>query len=131
MLERRASTAEDGATKNFHQRAIYSIKKDIFNESETLENAIEIQCAICMESYDASSDVTIGKNCVHIFHTECIITWMCAKHDFCPFCREYFFDVKLFKDVAERQLTPERFNELVRSDDPKLVDMYMGTTPAT
>ena len=79
-----------------------------------------------MEAYEIGTDVTIGYTCTHMFHTKCLMQWMCAKHDFCPFCRVYLFDVKKFKDVAEEELTEERFIELVNGDAPDLVEAYMG-----
>jgi hypothetical protein len=89
------------------------------------------QCAICMESYEVGTDVTIGKCCLHMFHTRCILKWMCAQHDFCPFCRKYLFDVGEFKDMVESELGAERFGELVQSDAPDLVEMYMNINTNT
>jgi hypothetical protein len=85
----------------------------------------EEKCAICLESYEIGTDVTIGHKCIHMYHTRCILKWLSAKHDFCPFCRQYLFDVHAFKEIAEKDLTRERFAELVNDDDPVLVAMYM------
>ena len=105
-----------------------TIKKTSEEELTTIDKSEDdgVQCAICMEPYEIGTDVTIGTSCTHMFHTRCIMKWMCAKHDFCPFCRVYLFDVKKFKDVAEEELTEERFDELVDGDDPALVTTYMG-----
>ena len=83
------------------------------------------KCSICLEPYDVGTDITIGQTCPHVYHTKCLMQWMCAKHDFCPICREYLFDVHKFKKIAEDELTKERFDEIVEKDDPIVVAMYM------
>ena len=81
-----------------------------------------------MEDYKEDEDVIIGVNCVHMYHKDCLLKWMQAKHDFCPYCRCYVFPVSDFVTVAKDQLGEERFKELVEEDDPELVAMYIGST---
>lgn len=88
-------------------------------------------CAICMEDYEEHDDVIIGANCVHMYHKDCLMKWMLGKHDFCPYCREYSFEVSDFIDVAKKQLDEDRFKELVEKDDPDLVSMYIGSSTRT
>jgi hypothetical protein len=104
-------------------------EKQTAHTNSTMTKKDETQCGICMESYEIGTDVTIGNTCTHMFHTRCILKWMCAKHDFCPFCRNYLFDVKEFRKVAEEDLTQERFVELVQADHPDLIATYMDTNP--
>lgn len=60
-----------------------------------------------------------------MYHKECLLKWMKAKHDFCPYCREYAFPVEDFVSIAKEQVGEERFKELVEQDDEKLVAMYL------
>lgn len=86
----------------------------------------ENQCAICMEEYEVGTDISIGTKCIHMYHTRCILKWMIAQHDFCPFCREYLFDITEFKNAVQCHFSQERFEELVHADNEELVALYMG-----
>lgn len=105
---------------------LFTPKKEENDETNGAKEEISLdKCSICLEAYDDGTDITIGQTCPHVYHTKCLMQWMCAKHDFCPICREYLFDVRKFKQIAEDQLTKERFDEIVEKDDPILVAMYM------
>ena len=84
-----------------------------------------------MEDYEEHDDVVIGEDCVHMYHKECLLKWMQAKHDFCPYCRCYAFDVQKFLKVAKEEVGEEKYNELVENDDPDLVATYMSTSMET
>lgn len=73
-------------------------------------------CAICMEDYKIDQDVVVGHNCAHMYHKECLLKWMSAKHDSCPYCRTYVIDVPTFQKRAEEMLGIKRYCELVESD---------------
>jgi hypothetical protein len=90
-------------------------------KEETYEN----MCPICMEEFEDGTDVVIGHNCIHVYHTECILRWMIAQHDDCPSCRTYLFDPVSFRDATRRDLGEERFEELMKSDHPDIVALYM------
>jgi len=81
------------------------------NEEEQQHELAET-CTICMEDYEEAQDVIIGHNCVHIYHKECLLKWMSAKHDFCPYCRSYVFDVPTFCKTAEELLGTERYTNI-------------------
>lgn len=87
----------------------------------------ENMCAICMEDYKENDEVTNGVSCSHMYHKDCLLHWMSSNHDFCPYCREYFFDVAKFSSVAEKLLGSERYHELVKNDDPTVVSLYTTT----
>ncbi len=95
------------------------------NKRPETKNEVTETCAICMEDYDEHEEVVIGANCGHLYHKNCLLKWMQAKHDFCPFCRAYSFSVPDFVQVAREQLGEVRFNELIQEDDPDLVAMYL------
>ena len=106
--------------------------KNIKKKDEVTET-----CAICMDDYEENQTVIIGDNCIHMYHKECLLKWMKAKHDFCPYCRSYVFPVSNFISIAKEQVGEERFKTLVEEDDPELVAMYTGsngnssTSPST
>lgn len=106
--------------------------KNIKKKDEVTET-----CAICMDDYEENQTVIIGDNCIHMYHKECLLKWMKAKHDFCPYCRSYVFPVSNFISIAKEQVGEERFKTLVEEDDPELVAMYIGpngnssTSPST
>ncbi|GFH56445.1 hypothetical protein CTEN210_12921 [Chaetoceros tenuissimus] len=45
-------------------------------------------CPICCEEYEKGHDIAWSKNeeCVHAFHTDCIVPWL-LEHSDCPMCR--------------------------------------------
>ena len=52
-------------------------------------------CSICSDEYKYGDDITWSKNedCVHAFHTDCIVPWL-MDHDDCPNCRNDFLSLK-------------------------------------
>ncbi|KAJ4980721.1 hypothetical protein NE237_031558 [Protea cynaroides] len=48
------------------------------------------ECAICLSSLEKEEMVMVLPNCKHMFHAECINTWL-NSHTTCPICRS---DVK-------------------------------------
>uniref|UniRef100_A0A7S1B772 RING-type domain-containing protein n=1 Tax=Corethron hystrix TaxID=216773 RepID=A0A7S1B772_9STRA len=59
-------------------------------------------CAICLCSYDAGENVSWSPNeeCDHVFHTECISSWL-MKSSECPVCRRNYLEahVKKISDI--------------------------------
>ena len=55
-------------------------------EGDTLYNPR--MCPICCEEYEKGDDIAWSKNedCVHAFHTDCIVPWL-LEHSDCPMCR--------------------------------------------
>ncbi|KAI9080152.1 hypothetical protein K1719_037830 [Acacia pycnantha] len=51
-------------------------------------------CAICLSEFEIGETVKIVPNCKHVFHRECIDTWL-SSHVTCPICRgSNFFAVE-------------------------------------
>uniref|UniRef100_A0A7S4JGB2 RING-type domain-containing protein n=1 Tax=Odontella aurita TaxID=265563 RepID=A0A7S4JGB2_9STRA len=51
------------------------------------------ECSICLDKYDKGDTVCWSKKeeCDHIFHEDCISTWLNG-HDECPLCRSNLFE---------------------------------------
>jgi len=58
---------------------------------------VETCCAICITDYEVT-DYEVGdkvvysckRDCPHVFHEECIMTWLCKGKKRCPICRHWF-----------------------------------------
>jgi hypothetical protein len=77
---------------------------------------VPIACAICLCSYEVGDSVSVSpnENCVHVFHTDCAITWLAKKtQTLCPCCRQEFCDISTGTPLSE---VPT--NERVASEDP-------------
>ena len=68
--------------------------EDTSSESYTEEIFFDPKvCPICSEEYKPGDDIAWSKNedCIHAFHTNCIVPWL-MDHDDCPMCRnDYIF----------------------------------------
>jgi hypothetical protein len=63
---------------------------------EKLDNEKK-QCAICLENY-VNGDESIALPCIHIFHANCIKTWL-RSHNNCPSCkREIKYEMEDFEN---------------------------------
>ena len=50
-------------------------------------------CSICLDNYKVGNEVvwSTNPNCVHVYHKECMLTWLCKFGEgCCPICRESF-----------------------------------------
>ncbi|GFH45523.1 hypothetical protein CTEN210_01997 [Chaetoceros tenuissimus] len=124
-------TTEDEKEEKEEENILQRVWKEFGNQGngnkkEDAKDEVTETCAICMEDYEENEDVIIGDGCVHMYHKDCLLKWMKAKHDFCPYCREYAFPIKDFVSIAKEQVSEERFKELVEQDDEKLVAMYLN-----
>lgn len=47
------------------------------------------ECCICMETYSPGEVICVAKTteCDHVFHQDCISSWLQKNHDCCPLCR--------------------------------------------
>lgn len=53
-------------------------------------------CTICLASYEIDDSVCHSPNehCIHVFHTDCAVTWLAKKDQtLCPCCRQEFCEV--------------------------------------
>eukprot|EP00978_Attheya_sp_CCMP212_P045131 scaffold334574_cov49-Attheya_sp.AAC.1 len=49
-------------------------------------------CAVCMEEYVCGDEVIWSMNdlCPHVFHEDCILTWLSKGKKRCPCCRQFY-----------------------------------------
>lgn len=60
-------------------------------------NSFEGTCAICLNQYAVGDEIMFSSNkkCQHVFHGECILSWLVVKRkQQCPCCRQVFFPKK-------------------------------------
>lgn len=53
-------------------------------------------CVICLSLYEVGDSVSCSsfENCVHVFHTECVVAWLTKKMQvLCPCCRQEFCQI--------------------------------------
>lgn len=62
-------------------------------------------CVICLGKLEAKHKVRELKNCIHIFHVECIDRWMDADRLSCPLCRKDLLPA-ISKDGKWSKLSP-------------------------
>jgi hypothetical protein len=53
---------------------------------EEINNDESCECLICMDEFNKEDDI-IKTNCKHLFHKNCIKTWLCEESNKCPICR--------------------------------------------
>jgi hypothetical protein len=53
---------------------------------EYKEDVKQPDCVICLEEFEVCEEVKMIPYCKHVFHAECIDTWLSA-HVTCPICR--------------------------------------------
>lgn len=46
-------------------------------------------CSICLHSISESESMGVSKNCSHVFHYECIQSWLYKRKE-CPMCRTIY-----------------------------------------
>ncbi|KAI8908663.1 hypothetical protein DFJ77DRAFT_442428 [Powellomyces hirtus] len=62
-----------------------SIRSKVTNSDNTELETLDV-CAICLENY-VDGDVLRKLPCAHLFHPECIDTWLTAESAECPLCK--------------------------------------------
>jgi hypothetical protein len=85
--------------ENFNDTNIYedvkiTLTKEQFNKIDKYiinkNNLIEYEgkdCNICMDTYNIDN-IVVKLGCGHLFHTECIESWLCKEKISCPVCRK-------------------------------------------
>ena len=66
--------------------------KDFDKYLEDIDPPVTIECCICFNTYEQTDSVSKLK-CSHIFHKNCIKTWL-NKAGTCPICRSNVFECK-------------------------------------
>jgi len=62
---------------------------DSVTEKVTLEDDVlkdQASCSVCLDDYDAASNVVRIKVCGHVFHRQCLQGWLSVNRN-CPICR--------------------------------------------
>lgn len=52
-----------------------------------MEEGGSMECAVCLCEFERGQEVQITPNCCHVFHSECIHTWLEQDQKTCPLCR--------------------------------------------
>lgn len=84
-----------------------------FSEIKGL-NPGTLECAVCLSEYDDSDTLRILPGCCHVFHQECIDSWL-SNHDICPVCRASLTNPNII--FTESQL--ETGNGSVNTEDER------------
>ena len=58
------------------------------NTLEKIKNSDNEQCIICLEEFKKGNQC-LYLNCLHLFHSHCIIAWL-IKNNACPICKENY-----------------------------------------
>jgi hypothetical protein len=72
----------------------YTAKLKLWLEPRYLRPALlpdlqdQERCAICLENMTDPRSCRRMRNCVHVFHTQCIVTALLHSCDCCPLCRQ-------------------------------------------
>ncbi|PVU85140.1 hypothetical protein BB559_007197 [Furculomyces boomerangus] len=72
------------------------------NRLSTDTSSTEVECLICFEEIE-ENDIIRTIPCQHVFHSNCLDTWLLEQAAFCPTCR---LDLRISKKTStDSQLT--------------------------
>ncbi len=83
------------------------LEKNFSNGGRKVQNC----CAICLCGYDVDDVITWSTNeeCIHAFHSECILDYLQGQlRTPCPCCRNEFTDLLPQSEVSEQEGSDER-----------------------
>ncbi|KAG2708659.1 hypothetical protein I3843_05G184100 [Carya illinoinensis] len=83
------------------------VQYDDILERRGVSTVKDCVCVVCMSSIEANDGVRELCNCCHVFHKECLDTWIGQGQATCPLCRS-----KLFPLIQREELG------IISGDDP-------------
>jgi hypothetical protein len=72
-----------------HQESSWSLAGATNMLSSWRKPSRDDECCICMETYNPGETICVARTteCDHVFHKDCISSWLQKNHDCCPLCR--------------------------------------------
>lgn len=82
-------------------------RESFYYDEEAPDIDIRCSCSICLGEFTLGEEIcsSINEKCTHIFHKECIISWLMS-HDECPMCRQKYIEIAVPDDLTKK--TAER-----------------------
>ncbi|GJN32291.1 hypothetical protein PR202_gb20788 [Eleusine coracana subsp. coracana] len=78
---------ETGSTGGMSREMINRIPKTRFSDASNCDQDTENSCcSVCLQDFRAQHFVRALPHCQHIFHVQCIDSWL-LRHASCPLCR--------------------------------------------
>ena len=102
------SGIKKGLNKNILDNMVITKMKNV----EKLDNDKK-KCTICLENYKDGDDF-IALPCIHIFHSDCIKTWL-KNQTTCPICKN---EIKYDSDAFSTSQQTQENTELVQQKYP-------------
>lgn len=64
---------------------------------------VEGSCNICLKDYEVGSNVVWAthEGCPHVFHEDCLLTWLGRGKKRCPVCRQWFVPPVKVEDLKK------------------------------
>uniref|UniRef100_A0A0D6QYK7 RING-type domain-containing protein n=1 Tax=Araucaria cunninghamii TaxID=56994 RepID=A0A0D6QYK7_ARACU len=84
--------------------------------AERFEQFDEVTCAVCLNKFDDSEEITQLRNCCHIFHKNCLDKWLDHDQKTCPLCRSPLMSERIETEVTEESWAVERLLYLFGED---------------
>lgn len=73
----------------------------------------DLQCAVCLDGVGEKQEVRELGNCCHVFHKECIDSWMDKGHGSCPLCRSKLSPAHQGKELKSTVGDPWRMERMI------------------
>ncbi|MCL7049295.1 hypothetical protein MKW94_002826 [Papaver nudicaule] len=78
--------ATDGVPVRIIDFVRISYKVEVSEFEQDIDTEDEVCCLICMDGVISGEDEVINLPCSHIFHSDCLVTWLDVDNS-CPLCR--------------------------------------------
>ena len=100
--------------KGLNKEILDNMEISKIKDVEKLDNDKK-KCTICLENY-VNGDNTIALPCIHIFHADCIKTWLKNKTT-CPMCKyEIKYENEGFNEINENNEYDDDDNDYDEGD---------------